>query len=112
VHELGITRNIIAIVGEAAKGRPVRRVTLEVGTLSGVMIEAIVFCFDAVSKGTPLDGARLDIVEVEGRAVCVACGTEFAASTLFTPCACGSRRLTWLRGEELKIKSMELMELA
>ena len=112
MHELGITRNIIAIVGDAAKGRRVRRVTLEVGKLSGVMSDAIAFCFDAVSKGTALEGASLDIQEIEGRARCAFCAMEFAAPTLFTSCICGSRRLTWLRGEELNIKSMELTEAA
>ncbi len=59
MHELGITRNIIAIVGDAAKGRPVRRVTLEVGKLSGVMSDAIAFFFDVVSfrRRTALEGA-------------------------------------------------------
>ena len=52
MHELGITRNIVAIVGEAAKGRQVRRVTIEVGKLSGVMSGAIAFCFDVVAAGT------------------------------------------------------------
>ena len=33
MHELGITRNIVAIVLEEAKGRKVKRVTLEVGKL-------------------------------------------------------------------------------
>jgi hydrogenase nickel incorporation protein HypA/HybF len=112
MHELGITRNIVAIVGEAAKGRPVLRVTLEVGKLSGVMSEAIAFCFDAVSQGTALEGASLEITEIEGRARCAACGAEFATATLFTPCPCGSRRLERLQGEELNIKSMELSEAA
>ena len=35
MHELGITQNIVAIVGEAAKGRRVHRVTLEVGEALG-----------------------------------------------------------------------------
>jgi hydrogenase nickel incorporation protein HypA/HybF len=112
VHELGITRNIVAIVGEAAKGRRVSRVTLEVGKLSGVMAGAIAFCFDMVAKDTELDGAILDINEIEGHARCVACGAEFAAPTLFTPCDCGSRRVVLLRGEELKVKTMELREMA
>jgi len=46
------------VVEEAAKGRRVRRVTLDVGQLSGVMPDAILFCFDIVAKGTLLDGAR------------------------------------------------------
>jgi hydrogenase nickel incorporation protein HypA/HybF len=111
MHELGITCNIVAMVREAAKGRKVSRVTLEVGRLSGVMTEAIVFCFEVVAKDTELDGATLDVREVDGHARCLACGAEFAAATLYTPCACGSRRLTLLRGAELKIKTMELEEV-
>jgi hydrogenase nickel incorporation protein HypA/HybF len=112
MHELGISRNIIAIVGEAAKGRRVRRVTLEIGKLSGVMSEAIGFCFEAVAKGTVAEGAALEIREIEGRARCMDCGTEFGVATFLTPCACGSRRLTHLQGEELKVKTMELEEVA
>jgi hydrogenase nickel incorporation protein HypA/HybF len=110
MHELGITRNIVAIVGEAAKGRRVRRVTLEVGKLSGVMSGAIAFCFDVVASGTALEGASLEIAEIEGRARCEICNAEFETATLLTPCPCGSRRLFRLQGEELNIKSMELME--
>ena len=88
------------------------RVTLEVGKLSGVMREAIAFCFDMVTAGTALDGATLEIREIEGRVRCDSCGAEFATETLFAPCPCGSFRLTRLEGEELNIKSMELMEAA
>ena len=55
MHELSITRNVVSIVEEAARGRRVRRVTLEVGELSGVVSDAIAFCFDVVTRG---DGAR------------------------------------------------------
>ncbi len=112
MHELGITQNIVAIVEEAAKGRRVQRVTLEVGALSGVMSEAIAFCFDVVTAGTALEGASLEIQEIEGRARCESCGDEFATDTLFALCPCGSYRFTRLRGEELNVKSMELMEAA
>jgi hydrogenase nickel incorporation protein HypA/HybF len=112
MHELGITRNIVAIVSDAAKGRRVRRVTLEVGTLSGVMSEAIAFCFDVVAAGTVLEGAELDIRKIDGRARCTACGSEFATATLYSPCACGSRQIERVAGEELTIKTMELEEAA
>ena len=112
MHELGITRNIVAIVGDAAQGRPVRCVTLEIGKLSGVMKDAVAFCFDVVAQGTPLQGARLEIREIEGRARCLSCGAEFATATLFTPCTCGSRQSHRLQGEELNIKTMELEETA
>lgn len=112
MHELGIARNIVAIVSDAAQGRKVRRVTLEVGALSGVMTDAIAFCFPIAAEGTVLEGAALDIREIEGRARCVACGTEFKMPTLYAACPCGSRKLERLQGEELNIKTMELEEAA
>jgi hydrogenase nickel incorporation protein HypA/HybF len=108
MHELGISRNIVAIVGEAAKGRRVRRITLEIGKLSGVVREAIEFSFDLVAQGTPAAGAVLEIREIEGRARCAQCGVEFALPNLLAACACGSRRLAFVAGEELNIKSVDL----
>jgi hydrogenase nickel incorporation protein HypA/HybF len=112
MHELGITRNIVAIVADAAHGRRVTRVVLEVGTLAGVMASAIAFCFDVVAKDTPLEGATLDIVEVSGVARCLVCEAEFSIENLFTPCACGSRSLATVHGEELMIKTMDIEEAA
>lgn len=111
MHELGISRNIVAIVDDAAQGRRVRRVTLEIGKLSGVMASAVAFCFEAVAQGTVVEGATLEIREIEGRARCMDCGAEFAVETLITPCICGSRRLTHVAGTELTVKTMELEEV-
>ena len=112
MHELGIARNIVAIVSDAARGRKVRRVTLEVGALSGVMTDAIAFCFPVVAEGTLVEDALLDIHEIEGRARCTVCASEFAMPTLYTACPCGSRQLERLQGGELNIKTMELEEAA
>ncbi len=107
MHELGITRNIVAIVAEHAAGRKVSRVTLDVGRLSGVMSDAIRFSFDVVAQGTPLEGARLDIRDIEGRGRCRQCNREFETPTLFSPCPCGSRDVERLSGEELKVREFE-----
>jgi hydrogenase nickel incorporation protein HypA/HybF len=107
MHELGITRNIVAIVAEHAAGRKVTRVALDVGNLSGVMSDAIRFSFDIVAQGTALEGARLDIRDIEGLGRCRQCYTEFATPTLFTPCACGSRDVERIAGEELKVREFE-----
>jgi hydrogenase nickel incorporation protein HypA/HybF len=66
VHELSISRNIVAIVNDAAAGRRVRCVTLEIGKRSGVMPHALRFTFDVVVQGTVLEGAELDIRETAG----------------------------------------------
>jgi hydrogenase nickel incorporation protein HypA/HybF len=112
VHELGITRNIVAIVDEAAQGRCVRRVVVEIGELSGVVPDAVAFCFDVVAQGTSVDGATLDIRRIAGRARCLECNVEFDTPSLVTPCECGSRRFVRLSGEELIIKSIEMEDAA
>ena len=108
MHELGISRNIVAIVGEAARGRRVRRVTLEIGRLSGVLPEAIGFAFPIAAHGTPAAQAELEIRLVDGRARCADCGAEFGVPDFLAACACGSRRLAHIAGEELNVKSIDL----
>ena len=55
MHELGITRNLVAIVSEAAQGRRVNKVCLEIGERSALMPDAVRLCFDVVGKGTVLE---------------------------------------------------------
>jgi hydrogenase nickel incorporation protein HypA/HybF len=112
MHELGITRNIVSIVEEAARGRRVRRVTLDVGKHAGVIPGALLFCFDVVAQGTALEGARLDINEIAGRGRCRDCGRVFETASLYEACTCGSHQIERLAGEELKIREMEVEEFA
>lgn len=110
MHELAITLNIVAIVSEAAGNQLVRCVTLDVGRLSGVMPDAIAFCFQAAAEGTALEGAQLDIRLIDGRARCEDCGSEFEAEAIFAPCPCGSRHVVRLAGEELMVRTVELVD--
>ncbi len=108
MHELGITRSIVAIVAEHAHGQKVLSVTLELGTLSGLLPEAIRFCFDLCAQGTPVAGAQLHIIEVAGRGHCSACGAEPALSAPLGRCPqCQQGTLSVVAGSELKIKQME-----
>ncbi len=66
MHELGLTRNIVTIVSEHAKGRAVKRICLALGPLACVEPRALDFCFDIVAQGTPLEGAKIEFVEAEG----------------------------------------------
>lgn len=66
VHELGITRNVVAICTEQAGGARVTRVRLEIGKQAGVLAESVRFCFDICAQGTPVEGALLEIMEPPG----------------------------------------------
>jgi len=96
---------------EAAEGRRVRRVTLEIGKLSGVAPDAVAFCFPEVARGTDAEDASLEIREIDGVARCEACGEEFATPTLLTICSCGSLSYQRIRGDELNVKSIEVEEV-
>jgi hydrogenase nickel incorporation protein HypA/HybF len=111
MHELGITQTIVAIVAEHAKGEKVQRVSLEIGKLSAIMPDSVHFCFDVCSKGTVLEGAKLEIIEIPGLARCRRCGAEVPLEQPFGICTCGSVELDVIAGQELRIKEMEIEEL-
>jgi hydrogenase nickel incorporation protein HypA/HybF len=107
MHELGITRNLVSIVADAAAGRPVKKVWLEVGQLSALMPDAIRFCFDVVSKGTALEHAELEIISIAAGWQCDECKAPLAVDITRCP-HCGSDKLRQRSGEELNIKAMEV----
>jgi hydrogenase nickel incorporation protein HypA/HybF len=69
MHELAVAQGIVEHVAEAAAGRLVRRITVEIGTDSCVSPEALAFGFDLVAEGSAAAGAALDIVRVPGDAL-------------------------------------------
>jgi len=112
MHELGITRNLVAIVDEAARGRRVRRVWLEIGTRRALLPEAVRFCFDVVRQGTALEAAELEIVAIDDGWQCRACDMFAAVAGRAEPataCAhCGATQWRRRSAEELNVKAMEV----
>ena len=109
MHELSITRNIVAIVAERAGQRSVQRVRLQIGRLSGIEVSAVRFCYDVCAQGTVLEGSRLDIEEVDGRAECLECHKSVEVQHFTARCPCAQKaRVKITQGEELLIKEMEI----
>ena len=109
MHEMAITQSVVHAVCERMGDAPVRRVCLEIGTLSGVVADSVRFCFDFITEGTTLEGASLEIVQPSGKARCRDCGVEFALDDLLMLCACGSANRELLAGEELRIREVEVL---
>jgi hydrogenase nickel incorporation protein HypA/HybF len=109
MHELAITQNIVEICENHAGGRRVSSVKLAIGALSGVVPEALEFCFEACSRGTPLEGACLLIDRIPARALCRNCGAEQAVDSYYESCAaCSGFGLELLSGDELQVKQLEV----
>jgi hydrogenase nickel incorporation protein HypA/HybF len=108
MHELSLTESIVATVSEHVGEHPVRTLTLEIGALSGVVPDAVRFCFQLCAQGTPLDGARLDIIETPGWGRCRDCAAQVELHDFIALCACGSANLEITDGQQLKIKAVEM----
>lgn len=108
MHELAVTESVVDAVTERTGGRRILAVSLEIGRLSGVMPDAVRFCFDLVAGGTPVEGARLEITEPLGRARCRSCCGEFEPPDLIMLCPCGSSDVEVLAGQDMRIVSVEV----
>ena len=108
VHELAITEIVIEAITARVGDTKVTRVLLEIGKLSGVVPDAVRFCFDIAADGTSLVGAALEIIETPGRARCRECGARIGIDGPIALCDCGSANLEFIAGTELRIKEVEV----
>lgn len=108
MHELALTDGVVQMVRERMGDQRVVRVRLEVGRLTAVVPDAMRFCFDVCSRGTTLDGARLEIDEVPARIRCARCGEETQLDDPIALCPCGSAEVEVIAGNELRIKEVEV----
>ncbi|HEY0840303.1 MAG TPA: hydrogenase maturation nickel metallochaperone HypA, partial [Vulgatibacter sp.] len=74
MHELSLMADLVTTVERsvqagAVSGR-IAAVHLEIGKLAAVIPDALRFCFEICAKGTPLEGADLQIRSIAGRARC------------------------------------------
>lgn len=114
MHEMSLAINIVALVADKAQAAGARKVTaveLEVGRLSGLMAEALAFCFEAAARNTPAEGAELLIRELDGRGNCPACSHSFVVDSLLAQCPqCGGYAVDIVQGRELKVVSLTVDE--
>ena len=108
MHELAITEGVVQAVTERLPDATITCVNLEIGAMSGVVADSVRFCFDLVTEGTKLQGARLEISEPAARGRCRDCGSEFEPDGPIALCACGSVDVAILSGRELRITSVEV----
>ena len=66
MHELGLARNIAAIVGEHRKGRKLKEVRIAIGPLACIEKQALEFCWGIVTEKTDIDGVSIGFIEAEG----------------------------------------------
>lgn len=115
MHELGIACDLVDIAEEAARQANAIRVVavrLRLGVLSGVEKDALLFGYDSATRGTLLEGSRLDIEDVPVLLTCANCGqrSESASVQDFLCPVCGSPRTQIVQGKEIELAAMEVAQ--
>ncbi|MCW5552853.1 MAG: hydrogenase maturation nickel metallochaperone HypA [Verrucomicrobiae bacterium] len=112
MHEVAIMDEAVRMAVDTAKSSGASRVLglrLRIGTLSGVVPEAMRFAFDVVCRGTMAEGASLEIESVPASCWCAQCRKEFECADLLNECPrCLNVSGELRRGRELEIASVEL----
>jgi hydrogenase nickel incorporation protein HypA/HybF len=81
MHELSLAAGLLDIIREEMKKHGASRLLLarvRVGALAGVFHGAMSLAFEALTRNTDLDGARLELDEEAVLLACGECGGEFS----------------------------------
>ncbi len=109
MHELSIAESVVEVAARHARGRRVAAVELSVGHLRQVVPSALVFAFELLARGTPVEGAELRMEEVPAAGDCRTCGATTPLPEFPLTCRhCGGVDVEVTRGEELSVDSLEL----
>jgi hydrogenase nickel incorporation protein HypA/HybF len=121
MHELSIARSLIEVATEQlgpaeskTEAGYVSAVKVRIGVLSGVVPEALRTAFEMAAVGTDLDGASLEIEQVDLAVWCPDCAAErVLPDTRRLSCpACNAPTPRIVRGRELELVSIEVADAA
>jgi hydrogenase nickel incorporation protein HypA/HybF len=113
MHEVAIMQSAVETALEQARLVGASRISvirLRVGVLAGVVADALEFACSEVTRGTPAEGARLEIETVAASAWCPECQREFPCNDYFAECpSCRTECPELRRGRELQLSSLEIL---
>ena len=111
MHELAFAEQILTAVAREASQYPdakVTRIRLSAGKYLGLDRASLTFCLEAISQGTLIEGARIDLVELGPEFECPACGRVALENDTAVTCPkCGAEGAA-SPGTELFIEEIEL----
>ena len=112
MNEVGLMRSAIALATEQVKAkgrRKIHKMELNVGELSGVVPDALMFAFDVVSEGTVAEGADLKLTTVPTLCYCTHCRREFYPMSWIYACPyCQHLSNDVREGKNLELVSLEI----
>lgn len=113
MHELSVCQGMldqVAAIAGRHDATAVTSIVVRIGPLSGVVPELLAQAFPLARAGTVAADAELVIEPAPVRVRCETCGAETEASVNRLVCGeCGDWRTRLVSGDELVLKSVELV---
>jgi len=111
MHEASIMQSVFDIAFARLQQESATRIVrlrLRVGTLAGVIPEALTFAFEAMKADTPAAQAEMEVERVPARLACRDCQQEFEPDSFPAPCpVCGNWAVDVKQGQELDLVLVE-----
>ena len=114
MHELSIAMSIVDTALDEAKRRSVRvtAVHLRLGSLSGVVKDALLFSYEMACQDTPLQGSQLIVEDLPVIVFCSQCQQQRTLNSVqsFACPECGTPTMDIRQGKELEVFALEIEE--
>lgn len=110
MHEFSMAQNVLEIVEEnVAKHHAtiVNELTLDIGSMAGIEIEALKTAMEVVQQDTILQNAVIHYHIIKAIAICKSCKSNFEPFEIFDACPnCKQFGIEIISGKELVVKSI------
>ena len=111
MHEMAIAEGILNIAFDYAdrnQASKITKITLKIGEMSGIELEALNMSFDVLIKGTIAEGAELIVNRIPIIGQCNKCGKEFHIEQYNFFCPECDGVLILKSGRELQVESLDM----
>ncbi|MGD2093419.1 MAG: hydrogenase maturation nickel metallochaperone HypA [Phycisphaerales bacterium] len=110
MHEMMVAQSLLATISDEAEKQKAKPVSAKIscGRLNPVNDEALCFAFEAIAKGTPCEGMKLEVEHKPIQAKCKDCNQEFNIEFSCPRCSkCGSENFELLPDVPLMLEEIE-----
>jgi len=114
MHEFALVMSMLDLAEEHARSEGASRIEaihLEIGSLAGVVPDALEFAFQGAKEGTMAAGARLDVDYLPAVAHCASCEMDFELDNRFGVALCpicDKPSADLRQGRELQLSRLEV----
>ena len=112
MHEMSIAQSILDIVDEYMtneNGRKLLEVAVEVGELTAVVPDSLIFCYESLVDSSPYRDSKIRINVIPLTGTCPDCSKSFKIEKFEFLCpTCQSSNISVDGGQELRITHLEV----